>query len=149
MGSPALSSQLRALAPQQCGVGVSNACESIGQGLQDVISSMPENGDWVVQVDVTNAFNTIDRTPMLKGSAEHAPSMFAWLRFLYVQPTTLYSQGKRLLSRCCVHQGCPLGPAAFACGIQGIVKNLEQFALQWGFFILTTVCWSDPWQGLN
>ena len=137
MNNPSLAKLLRELVPQQCGVGITNACESIGQGLQDLVSAMPERGDWVVvQVDVTNAFNTIDRTAVLKGSAEHAPPMYAWLRFLYAQPTSLFSQGKCIVSRTGVHQGCPLGPAAFACAIQTIVKSLEQFALQWGVFYL-------------
>ena len=45
MGTPSLAKALRALAPQQCGVGIANACESIGQGLQDLVAAMPERGD--------------------------------------------------------------------------------------------------------
>ena len=40
------------------------------------------------------------------------------------------------MSRTGVHQGCPLGPAAFAVGIHSVVKRLESFSLQWGVFYL-------------
>ena len=91
---PPLLSQLQGLSPVQCGVGVPNACESIGQGLQGLVDSLPREGDWVVlQVDVSNAFNTIDRTAVLHGAAKHAPAMLAWLKFLYATPATLFCQG--------------------------------------------------------
>ena len=84
-----LLGQLRNLAPLQCGVGISGACESIGQGLQDVVSTLPqgEGADWVVlQVDVTNALDTVDRNAVLKGAASFSPAMFPWLRYLYETP---------------------------------------------------------------
>ena len=137
MHLPKLMGELKALAPLQCGVGIVNACESIGQGLQALVDTLPAQGDWVaLQVDVINAFNTIDRTEVLRGTATLAPTMFPWLRTLYGQPAMLFCQGSVLLSRTGVHQGCPLGPAAFAVGIHKAAQTLEAWALQWGVFYL-------------
>ena len=137
MHLPKLMGELRALAPLQCGVGIANACESIGQGLQALVNTLPAEGDWVaLQVDVVNAFNTIDRTEVLQGAARLAPTMFPWLKTLYGQPAMLFCQGSVLLSRTGVHQGCPLGPAAFSVGIHKAAQSLEQFALQWEVFYL-------------
>ena len=134
MHVPKLVGELRSLAPLQCGVGVVNACESIGQGLQALIPSLPEDGDWVVlQVDISNAFNSIDRTEVLKGTATRAPTMYPWLRTLYGQPAFLFCQGRVILSKTGVHQGCPLGPAAFAAGMQKAAESIEQFSLTWGY----------------
>ena len=128
MHLPKLMGELRALAPLKCGMGIVTACESIGQGLQALIPSLPESGDWVaLQVDVINAFNTVSRTSVLQGAAEFAPSMFPWLKTLYGQPAMLFCQGSVLLSRTGVHQGCPLGPAAFAVGIQRAPKSSSTF----------------------
>ena len=137
MHLPKLTGELRALAPLQCGVGITNACESIGQGLQALVSTLPDQGDWVaLQIDVVNAFNTIDRSEVLRGAATLAPTMLPWLRTLYGQPAMLFCQGTVLLSRTGVHQGCPLGPAAFDVGIHRAAQTLEQWALQWGVFYL-------------
>ena len=137
MHLPKLMGELRALAPLQCGVGITNACESIGQGLQSLVNTLPADGDWVaLQVDVVNAFNTIDRNEVLQGAARLAPTMFPWLKTLYGQPAMLFCQGSVLLSRTGVHQGCPLGPAAFAVGIHKAAESLERFALQWEVFYL-------------
>ena len=137
MHVPKLMGEMRALAPIQCGVGVTNACESIGQGLQALIPSMPEDGDWVVlQIDVSNAFNTIDRTGVLKGTAERAPTMYPFLKSLYGQPAFLFCQGRVMLSRTGVHQGCPLGPGAFAVGIQSAAEVIQKHHLTWGVFYL-------------
>ena len=133
MSTPSLAAQLKNLAPLQCGVGIPNACESIGQGLQNVVSGMPVEGDWVVlQIDLSNAFNCVDRTTMLKGAARHAGNMYPWLKFLKEQPTTLYCQGRALPSRTGVHQGCPLGPAAFAVGIGDGSKCVRRYRQQNG-----------------
>ena len=130
---------MKALAPLQCGVGIPGACESIGQGLQDVVTALPadEGADWVVlQVDVKNAFNTVHRNVVLQGATSFSPAMYPWLRFLYEQPVHLICQGQSLLSRTGVHQGCPLGPAAFAVGLHSAALSIKMHGLTWGVFYL-------------
>ena len=135
-----LLAQLKAMAPEQCGVGIPGACESIGQGLQDTVNALPADpgADWVVvQVDLTNAFNSISRQSVLAGTAVGAPAMYAWTRFLYADaPAHLFCKQNHLLSKTGVHQGCPLGPAAFALGIQAAVLSLRSFGLIWSVFYL-------------
>ena len=47
------------LGPQQVGVGVPSTAELVGMGVQRVVENSDPEGDWVVlQVDVTNAYNT-------------------------------------------------------------------------------------------
>ena len=73
-----LLGQLRAMAPEQCRVGIPGACESIGQGLQDTIEALSNESrtDWVVlQVDVSNAFNSRDLNAVLGGAAQFPPAM--------------------------------------------------------------------------
>ena len=96
-----------------------------------------DGADWVVlQVDVSNAFNTIDRNAVLQGAVSFSPAMYPWLRFLYEQPAHLICQGQRLLSRTGVHQGCPLGPAAFVVGLHSAALSIKMHGLTWGVFYL-------------
>ena len=85
---------------------------------------------------MANAFNTIDRTSMLKGAAAKTPAMFPWLRCLYTGSAYLFCQEAILLSKTGVHQGCPLGPAAFAAGLHPAIEGLSSFCLTWGIFYL-------------
>ena len=104
----------------QCGVGVPNACEMVGMGLQQYVDASPIDGDWIaLKVDVTNAFNTVTRESVLFGAEEHFPAAFNWLRFCYAQHCPLYCQGQELVSRTGVHQGDPMGPVAFALAVRG------------------------------
>ena len=129
--------QLKAMAPSQCGVGVTNACESIGMGVQSIIRALRPDGDWaILQLDITNAFNTVCRTAVLRGSSQVAPAMFPWVKFLYQTPAHLFCQGTSLLSKTGVHQGCPLGPAAFAVAIHDTVSALASEDLIWHSFYL-------------
>ena len=140
-----LLGQLKAMAPEQCGVGIPGACESIGQGLQDTVNGLPSGAgaDWVVvQVDLTNAFNSINCQSVLNGTAVGAPAMYAWTRFLYGgTPAHLFCKQNHLLSKTGVHQGCPLGPAAFALGIHSTVLSLRSFGLIWSVFTWMMGCW--------
>ena len=54
--------ELASLRPRQCGVGVRNAAEMVGMGLQRFVQSQDAAGDTdyvVLQVDMRNAFNSI------------------------------------------------------------------------------------------
>ena len=77
------------LRPRQCGVGVRNAAEMVGMGLQRFVQSKAAQGaeDYVVlQVDMRNAFNSISRGAVLKGCAAKVPSAYYWLKFCMVEP---------------------------------------------------------------
>ena len=67
------------LQPRQCGVGVRNAAEMVGMGLQRLVQSRraASANDYVVlQVDMRNAFNSISRDAVLKGCLAKVPSAY-------------------------------------------------------------------------
>ena len=78
--------EMASLQPLQCGVGVRNAAEMVGMGLQRYVQSKHSSGanDYVVlQVDMRNAFNSISRDAVFKGCLAKVPSAYNWLRFCY------------------------------------------------------------------
>ena len=59
--SEAVTMELASLQPRQCGVGVRNAAEMVGMGLQRLVQSRHATGandNVVLQVDMRNAFNS-------------------------------------------------------------------------------------------
>ncbi len=133
LATPEAKAEIAALAPEQCGVGVSGAAELAAMGLQGLVRTLPPDGDWVVlQVDMTNAFNTIDRLAMLRGAMKVAPGAFNWLRFCYDEPTGLICAGQRFCeSRTGVHQGDAMGPLAFALGLKSVTDEAPALDLIW------------------
>jgi hypothetical protein len=95
-------------------------------------------GNWaVLQVDLKNAFNTLDRTVLLQEAQTRTPALFNYLRFAYGQPAHLFSDGRVLPSTRGTHQGCPLGPIGFAVGLQTIAETIAQQAeLLWSSWYL-------------
>jgi len=73
-------------------------------------------GDWVIlQIDVCNAFNSLNRSSILEGCLRRAPSAYNWLSWCYGLPCPLYSQGLEVAqSTLGVHQGDAMGPLGFA-----------------------------------
>jgi hypothetical protein len=101
--------------------------------LQECISELATDqaahNDWVLaQVDVTNAFNCLDRSVMLQQAAQRAPHLMPWLSGLYGSPLPLLVKGssdKRIIwSRRGPQQGCPFGTLLFALGIQPQIEAL-------------------------
>ena len=63
-------------------------------GLQAMANRLADSSSWVaLQVDFSNAFNTLDRSTLLLAAASRTPSAFNYLRFapLYVGDSVLAS----------------------------------------------------------
>ena len=76
---------------------------------------------------MSNAFNTVDRTAMLKACLHCTPSLYNYLRFAYGRTATLnVDQGVSIPSLAGTHQGCPLGPIGFALAIQPTLEKLQR-----------------------
>ena len=75
--------------------------------------------DWaVLQVDVSNAFNTLDRRAMLEGCLKKTPKAYNWLAWCYSTPCDLFCDGQVIAqSTLGVHQGDAMGPLAFSLGL--------------------------------
>ena len=136
--NPLCKSQLSKLQPLQAGLGTPHACEMIAMGVQNMIQLLPTEGDWaVLQLDLSNAFNSVSRTAVLEGAKALAPNTYNWLRFCYARPVPLYCGDKVLASETGVHQGDPLGPAGFALAIHAEIKAiLTSTPTLWGSFYL-------------
>ena len=131
----AVQMELASLQPRQCGVGVRNAAEMVGMGLQRFVESRAAAGDRdyaVLQVDVRNAFNSISRDALLRGCMAKVPSAYNWLRFCYGGPSPLFCQGRRFCeSHVGVHQGDACGPLGFALGLDTALDRCQARALHW------------------
>ena len=101
-----------------------NAAEMVGMGLQRLVQAMQVEGDTdyvVLQVDVTNAFNSISRDAVLRGCLAKVPTAYNWLRFCYNGPSPLFCQGRQFCeSHVGVHQGDACGPLGFALGLDQV-----------------------------
>lgn len=131
----AVRTEMASLQPRQCGVGVRNAAEMVGMGLQRLVQSHASTGasDYVVlQVDVRNAFNSVSRDAVLRGCMSKVPSAYNWLRFCYGGTSPLFCQGRHVCtSHVGVHQGDACGPLGFALGLDTALDQCQPRGLQW------------------
>jgi hypothetical protein len=55
-------------------------------GLQGVVDGLANTTEWLIlKVDISNAFNCVDRKAMLQSSLQHAPGTFNYLKYAYSQ----------------------------------------------------------------
>eukprot|EP00660_Eupelagonema_oceanica_P019806 gene19806-biopygen19481 len=81
-------------------------------------------GKVLLKLDFRNAFNTIDRSIVLKAVRERLPTISPWVEFCYADPSRLFFDGAVLFSEEGVQQGDPLGPLLFALALQPLVRKL-------------------------
>ena len=83
----------------------------------------------ILQVDVTNAFNTLHRTSILEGAKAFVLGAYNWLAFCYATPAPLFCQGTFLCwSERGVHQGDTCGPLGFSLGLNMALAACEEEA---------------------
>ena len=130
---PHVVEQVKGLQPVQLGVGVPMACPIIAHGLRRAVNDLPVNGDWaILQVDVSNAFNTVARSAIMAGARDFAPAVIPWMQFCYSRTVPLFSGDQVIHSSTGTHQGCPMGPLGFALGIQRALRSTAaQAPLSW------------------
>ena len=126
MASPSTLEAMSALVPMQLGVGVEGACETTAMAIQSWVNAEGGRSDWgILQVDLTNAFNCIDRGEVLRQVASRAPQLTQWAQFCYANPSHLFlGSGHPLRSEQGVQQGDPLGPLFFSLCWQQVVEQL-------------------------
>jgi hypothetical protein len=108
-------------------------------GMQSLVDHLGPTSSWcALKVDMANAFNTVDRTAMLKATLHYTPALYNFLRFAYGLPAPLHINDEvSLLSRTGTHQGCPLGPVGFALAIHPTVERLQKVGgLVWNSWYL-------------
>ena len=99
-------------------------------GMQSLVDHLGPNASWcALKVDIVNAFNTVDRTAMLKASLHYTPALYNFLRFAYGLPAPLHvNEDLSLPSLTGTNQGCPLGPVGLALAIHPTVEGLQKVA---------------------
>ena len=129
----ALKEQIQSLQPRQCGVAVKGATELVGMGLQHFVDARHADPNWVVlTVDISNAFNTINRDAILRGCAKHVPVAYNWLSSCYQGHSPLFSQGQLILaSQTGTHQGDTCGPLGFVLGLEEALEAAGRHTLEW------------------
>jgi hypothetical protein len=113
------------LLPSQVGVQVEGACETTAMCLQNWIIAHADEPWWaVLQIDLANAFNSVDREALLAEIKLRAPKLLAWANFCYAHHSNLFLQGSPIKSEQGVQQGDPLGPLFFCLVWQRIVEQM-------------------------
>ena len=126
METPCVRQCASALQPKQCGVAVAGACETIASGLQSLAQHATGNTWAILQVDLQNAFNAIDRGALFAAIRARVPELEAWARSTYGCHSSLFCDGFRLSSEQGVQQGDPLGPLFFAVLWQDVILALPE-----------------------
>lgn len=115
--------------PYQFGVGMQRGSETIFKRVEEVRECHPER--LILKIDFTNAFNTIDRTVVLKEVHQHFPSLLPWVQARYESPTILWAKGGsaepccQIMSQEGTQQGDPLAGFLFAVAAHTLLKSLN------------------------
>ena len=139
MSTGTAKDEVSALAPEQVGVGVPRACESVAIGLSSLIHKLgPHSQSWaLLQVDINSAFQGIDRTCVLRSTESEAPTLYNFQRLTLTRSAPLYASGRILYSECGVPQGCPMGPVGFSLGIHSTLRHItNHMGLIWNVWYL-------------
>ena len=125
MGSQQVTAALAYLHPQQLGVKVEGACETIPMAIQNWILAHAKDPSWAaLQVDVENAFNSIDRAAISEEVGSTAPELQNWVNLCYAAHSLLFIDGEPITSEQGVQQGDPLGPLLYSLAWQRVVRKL-------------------------
>ena len=94
------------LSPHQLGVAIQGGAETIAHSVKQAVQEDP--GRWVLQADLVNAFNSVDRGAVIEEVARHFPEALAWVVTCYGASSFLRFGDTDIESKTGLHQGCPI-----------------------------------------
>ena len=112
------------MTPHQLGVGTRGGCEAATHAVREAVQQDPSS--WVLQCDLVNAFNQVDRSHMLQAVAEKFPECLPWAISCYSQDSHLQFGTTTITSSTGLRQGCPLAATFFCATLQPVVDLIQQ-----------------------
>ncbi len=124
------------LKSEQFGFGLPGGVEPMIVAVQRQLDKVGGDG-LVVSLDLTNAFNSIDRAHLAGALRAHNPQLLRFARWAYGNATdclltTDDGQCARVVSSQGVRQGDPLGPYLFSIAFRSTVEALQEAAVKRG-----------------
>jgi len=113
------------LRPTQFGFGTKGGAEAGAHAARSFINSNHAQIKAFLKLDYQNAFNELERGPMLQSIYQKCPEIYPFMKQCYTLPTKLSFGDFEILSQRGCQQGDPCGPAAFCLSIHEMVNMLE------------------------
>lgn len=85
--------------PLQYACGISGGCEAICHAVRSWAELAPDHPLLMIQVDASNAFNSIERQSILDEVTKHAPTLARWVHYAYGHDSALIYGAHTIWSR--------------------------------------------------
>lgn len=115
----------RELRPKQLGFGTRGGAEAGVHAARHFVNYDHTSTKVLVKLDFRNAYNEIERHPLLQATKEKCPEIFRFICQCYERPTWLTFGEFGMLSQRGCQQGDPCGPTIFCLGINDMVMSLH------------------------
>ena len=145
VGAKVATAELRpCLEPLQLGVGSKGGCEAVVHVARQWLQRHCADPSRVLAtMDLSNAFNSVDRSAFLSEARRHCHELVPWLDYCYKNRSNLRLGTEQLASTRGIQQGDPLGPLLFSLAIQEDIAQAKAEAevlfpgeLDWVAFFL-------------
>ena len=104
-------------------MGVRGGAEAIAHAVAEAVRVHPNSS--VLQVDLVNAYNSVDRGVVLEEVAAEFPECLAWATTCYGAPSWLKFGPSAIASVSGLHQGDPLAGLLFCLVLRRVVDSIE------------------------